>query len=92
MICEKVVVVVGGGGVSYISFAGLSVLCPHIPSDVLFQGVNVNDASEVSPKSVLKVKVFTLESSKKKGEKNYQKKKTIVAQSFRFCQTARVVG
>lgn len=54
MICEKVVVVVGGGGVLYISFAGLGVLCPHIPSDVLFQGVNDSDAPEMSPKSVFK--------------------------------------
>lgn len=66
--------VVGGGGVSYISLAGLSVLCPHIPSDVLFQGVNVNDAPEMSAKSVLKVKVCAPESSKKQDKKKNTKR------------------
>lgn len=51
-------------------FAGLGVLCPHIPSDVLFQGVNVNDASEMS---VLKVKVCAPESSKKQEKKLWHK-------------------
>lgn len=55
-------------------FAGLGVLCPHIP-DVLFQGLYVNDASEVSPKSVFKVKVCAPESSSKKKKKNYKKLK-----------------
>lgn len=59
----------GGGGVSYISLAGLSVLCPHILSDVLFRGVNVNDALAMSPKSVLKVKVVLQKVVKSKKKK-----------------------
>lgn len=77
-------VVVGGGGVSYIGFAGLGVLCPHIPSDVSFQGINVNDASEVSPKSVLKVKVCAPESSEQ--QEIYYKKKTLWHKDLYFAK------
>lgn len=64
------------------SFAGLSVRCPHILSDVLFQGVNVDEnAPEISLEFVFKVKVCALESSKmQKKKKQHQKnnKKSIV--------------
>lgn len=50
--------VVGGGGVSSINSAGLNVLCPRIPSDVLFKGINGDDAPEIPLKSVSDIKVF----------------------------------
>lgn len=63
------------------SFAGLSVRCPHILSDVLFQGVNIDEnAPEISLEFVFKVKVCALESSKmqKKTTTTKTMKKSIV--------------
>lgn len=58
------------------SFACLSVRCPHILSDILFQGVNVDEnAPEISLAFVFKVKVCGLESSKMQKNTNNKKKK-----------------